>query len=302
LAWGVALAPPVILLVLLIEAAMRDALPVDWQTYVRGSDALLSGQSPYASFQLAGPYSLDQAAAGAGYVYPPSAAVLMAPFLRPFPMWATLNVGLYVLGLLAVIWRHGALRPTAVAFSLLFAWVWPGLGDAISHGGVSPAIAGGLALAYAGVPTAGLGAALKVFPVAWITISGSIRLTAASLLVPILISLIFAGFAPWRDFVIAFANGQPDCGHSMASLRCVPIPLWAIWAIGIGMVAAIPMVPRAWALLLLGAMPLVVAPEIWPHYLLMVAPGIVAITFRIRRPPIGWVAASQWTEAKTEPR
>jgi len=105
---------------------LREPLREDWLTYVRGADLMFSGQSPYAAFQLDGPYPLGTAANSNGFVYPPSAAIVMAPFLHPFELWAVLGIVLFIGALVAIARQHRlplVVPGTAMLLSPVVLWI-----------------------------------------------------------------------------------------------------------------------------------------------------------------------------------
>jgi hypothetical protein len=269
---------------------LGEPLREDWLTYVRGSELVFSGQSPYAAFQLEGPYPLGTAANGNGFVYPPSAAVVMAPFLHPFELWATLGIVLFAGGLLAIARHHGlSLLVPGTAMLLSSAVLWSGT----ISGAASPAIAGLLGLAYVGVPTAGIAAAVKLFPASWVILGWS-RWIAIGAAVPILVSVALAGFGPWLEYPTAFRNAEPACWQ-FSSLACVGVPEWMTFVLGALLVAGAMRASRAWRLLALGMLPLVIADQIPMHYYALVVPGCVALMARAAE-------LSPWRRPATTPQ
>jgi hypothetical protein len=248
----------------------------DWLTYVRGAELVTSGQSPYAAYQLAGPYPLWTAAAGNGYVYPPSAAVVMAPFLHPFELWVSLGVALFVTSLTAVA-RHHRLSMIVPGSAVLISapMLWAG----VSSGAVSIALAGLLGLAYVGLPTAGLAAAVKLFPASWMLLGWN-RWIALAGAIPIVISIALAGLRPWVDYPIVFGNAEHTCSE-VSSLVCHGVPSALTYAIGAALLIAAWRSTREWLLLALGVFPLVVADQIPTHYYALVVPGYVALIGRL---------------------
>lgn len=286
--WILALAPVLAYFgnELVLFSALR-APAVDWQTYVAGANKVLAGQTPYAPWQLTGPYLLGDAAGGDGFVYPPSAAILLAPFVQTYALWVAFNLVVYVAGVLAVVAVSVGLSPLPVAvglwIALLPSWLW----DGIINGGVTPALAGGLGLIYAGVPLAGVGAAVKLVPGAWVALPMRVDVrrglvgAAVGFGVPAAISVALAGLGPWADFVVAIGNGRPVCGQSLFSAVCLGVPQAVLWAAGAALVILSFRLPRHWALLVLGLVPIVAAPEIWLHYWLLIIPGIVAVAMTL---------------------
>lgn len=247
----------------------------DWLTYVRGSELIFSGQTPYAAFQLEGPYPLGTAANGNGFVYPPSAAVVIAPFLHPFELWAVLGILLFVGGLVAVARYHDlSLLVPGTAMLLSSKVLWAGT----LSGAASPAMAGLLGIAYVGIPTAGLAAAIKLFPASWVLLGWS-RWIAIGAAVPIVLSIALAGLGPWLEYPTVFRNAEPVCWQ-FSSLVCLGVPEWVTFALGAGLVALSMLVSRPWRLLALGILPLVIADQVPMHYWALIAPGCVALMAR----------------------
>ena len=247
----------------------------DWLTYVRGADAVVARHSPYADFQLAGPYVLGNAANGNGYVYPPSAAVVMAPFLHPFELWVALGLAVFLVGLVAVAWRHGMLLVVpGIAMVLASAALWTGT----LSGAASAAMAGLLGIAYVGLPASGLGAVVKMFPASWLILGWS-RWVLVVAAIPIGLSIALIGLEPWIDYIAVFRNAEPAC-RQFSSLVCVGVPPMVTYAIGGLVLLGALRAPREWKLLALGVFPLVVADQIPMHYYALIVPGCIALIAR----------------------
>jgi hypothetical protein len=288
LIWTVAVAPPFTYCVLLAVGFPTSSNPVDWSSYVLGADRLSAGQTPYSPFQLAGPYSFDDVAGGNGFVYPPSAAALMGPFLRPIGLWIAVTLFSYAGGVLAVLRREraGALL-TAL---LLWAAVLPGfVVDGLRSGAASAGMAGLLAFSYGGVPMAGVAGALKGFPAVWLILDfrRSARRAIAGFIagigVPVLISIALAGITPWLDFFVAYGNAQPACGLAPIALPCAGIPRVVLLLAGAAIALGSFRMPTSVALLALGLAVIVAAPEVWDHYWTLVVPGALACIARAVR-------------------
>ncbi len=267
----------------LFVRTVDGATKSDWLTYVRGADAVLAGKTPYAPFEVQGPFQLPEAADGLGYVYPPSSAVVLAPFLRPFELWAALSLALFLGGALATLWVHRRLAAGPIAGVLVFTALWAPLWDGVSSGTFSVAAAGLLGLGYAGFSTAGVGAAVKLFPASWILLTRKRRDLAWSALglgVPILVSVVLAGIEPWSEYVQVFRNATPDCARFLPSATCLGVPAPVTYGAGVVALLLAAKAPREWKLLLLGAFPAVIAPQLPLHYLAMTAPGLVAVCIR----------------------
>lgn len=218
----------------LVIVAMFSLLPAgrtfdDWLTYVHTADRLLSGDSIYAPMQLAGPYALPNATL-IGYAYPPSSVPLFFPFLT-YPAglvaWLTLNVGLLVTGLLAVLKRElGSVRPlefAVVLFGLaLIRPFWEGVAIGNASVGLAGVFAWSWAIGRERTPVgalAGLGATVKLVPgvlVFWSTPRTFVRtaVTAAAVAAALFaITLPIVGVQSWFDYVKALSYSQPACGE-----------------------------------------------------------------------------------------
>ena len=302
LLWILALGPVLAYLgtqLTMVSSANFD--PVDWLTYRYGANRLLAGQSPYAPWQLTGPYTLSDVAGGNGFVYPPSAAILLAPFLQPWALWVAFNVLVYLAGVLAVVAVSAGLSPLSVSVGLWIALAPPFLLDGIIGGGVTPAVAGALGLIYAGLPLAGIGAAIKLVPGAWVAIPLRVDVkraligTAVGFGVPAAISVAFAGLGPWADFVVAIRNARPGCFNDALSAVCGGTPQGVLLLVAAALVAVSFRLPRHWSLLVLGLVPIVVGPEIWTHYWLTIVPGFVAVVMTTGR---RWASAARTRAAQ----
>jgi hypothetical protein len=269
---------------------LGEPLREDWLTYVRGADAVFARQSPYADFQLAGPYVLGNAANGNGYVYPPSAAIVMAPFLHPFELWVALGLAVFLVGLVAVAWRHGMLLVVpGIAMVLASAALWTGT----LSGAASAAMAGLLGIAYVGLPATGLGAVVKLFPASWLLLGWS-RWVLVVAAIPVALSIALIGAGPWFDYIVVFRNAEPAC-RQFSSLVCVGVPPLVTYAIGSLLLLAALRASREWKLLALGVFPLVVADQIPMHYYALIVPGCVALVARAS-------AIGPWSQPAVQPQ
>ena len=119
----------------------------DWLTYVHAVERVLAGAPLYPPEQSSGPYVLPTVTLF-GYAYPPSSVPLFIPFMS-YPLglvaWLTLNVGLLMTGLYAVLGRElGRVRPLGFAF---VCWDWHCFADrdGVAFGNASVGLAGLLA-------------------------------------------------------------------------------------------------------------------------------------------------------------
>lgn len=220
----------------------------DWLTYVHAAQRLLSGSAIYAPMQLSGPYALPGATL-IGYAYPPSSVPFFIPFMS-YPVglvaWLTLNVGLLLTGLYAIVGRElGRVRPIAFALVLLGLAMLRPFYEGVAIGNASVGVAGLLAWCWvigrAHSSTgflAGLGATMKVVPgvlLFWSTPQTFPRVflaalaTAAALFA---ITLPIVGIQSWVDFATALSYSQPACGVDSIppSVACAIKPIVGVGA------------------------------------------------------------------------
>jgi hypothetical protein len=173
---------------------------------------------------------------------------LFIPFIS-YPVglvaWLTLNVGLLITGLYAILGRElGRVRPlelAAVLFGLAFL---RGFSEGVSFGNASVGLAGMFAWCWVigrGRPPigilAGLGATIKLVPgtlVFWSTPRTFSRVLLATLLagaVLALVTLPLVGIGSWADYVKALSFSEPACAVDSTpnSVACILKP-----ALGIG--------------------------------------------------------------------
>ena len=239
----------------------------DSASYTAAVQRSLAGGSPYTALQTA-PYPLPDVAHGRGFIYPPSAILLLLPFAAGSGwvwnglMLATLAAALWVVG-------RGALLVAVVLASPLVA-------EAMQVGQITPLIAVGILVAWrwprGTAWVAGAGALLKLFPV--LLLVWAIR-KRQPILMPLAVgALTLAGSfiwpGHWVDFLAAWRNGQPACWSS-------EVPSFACLGIGwLGPVVAIALTVAAWrvradaaAFALLGWAMIAPSPDLWMNYLLI---------------------------------
>lgn len=233
----------------------------DWLTYVHAVDRLLAGAPIYAPEQLSGPYVLPNVTLF-GYAYPPSSVPLFIPFVS-YPLglvaWLTLNVGLLITGLYAVVGRElGRVRPLEFAVVLLGLAFLRGFGDGVAFGNASVGLAGVLAWCWVigrgRTPIgflAGLGATIKLVPGAalfWSTRETFPRVLLTAALVGgaiFVLTLPLVGVQSWLDYARALSYSEPACGVDFpTSIACTLKPFVGIEAaklagIGLALVAGV---------------------------------------------------------------
>jgi len=234
---------------------------------------------------MAGPYLLHDADAGRGFVYPPSAALLLAPIAQSLPVLTIVSLVTLVAGCLSILVRHRRLTPIAAALVIWSVAIHPGVWENTAVGNINTLLAGMLALGYgrgggALIAVAALGGCIKLHPLAWAAAGpppGARRAIVIALLVipPIGLSILLAGLGPWFDFASAFSNARPYCGGT-PSLTCLGMPRLVTLVLAIAlMLLAFRLRPAA-ALVVVGMVPVIAAPEFQPALLVYVIPGLVA--------------------------
>lgn len=213
----------------------------DWLTYVHAVERLFAGQPIYAPEQLAGQYVLVNVTLF-GYAYPPSSVPLFIPFAS-YPVglvaWLTVNVGLLLTGVIAILRRErGRVRPLELSVALLVLAFFPGFADGVAWGNASVGLAGLLAWSWVvgrgRAPVGGLtglGATIKLVPGALVfwatprTFPRSAAITAATAGALFIATLPWVGLHSWADYVKALSLSEPACGVDVpVSLACVLKP------------------------------------------------------------------------------
>jgi hypothetical protein len=209
----------------------------DWLTYVHAVERVLAGVPIYPAEQLSGPYILVSATL-IGYAYPPSSVPLFIPFAS-YPVgllaWLTLNVGLLVTGLCAILRRElGRVRPLEFALVLFGLAFLRGFAEGVAFGNASVGVAGLLAWCWVigrGRPQvgllAGLGATIKLVPgaaVFWATRETFPRVVLTVLAVGgalFVLTLPLVGIQSWFDYAKALSFSIPACGvEPPTSIAC----------------------------------------------------------------------------------
>jgi hypothetical protein len=275
--------------------AFRPSLMVDALSYAAAGRHLLAGEPLYALFQLSGPYELTEAAVGRGFVYPPTAALLLAP-LAPF---GTLGLSVVfgatwcLFGLLAFhLARQSGLRAKpAVLFTLVVTFSGPAI-NAASSGNANLLIANALLASWLWPDSAGalavLGGAIKFFPAAglvWTVRRRGSLIWPFALAVGLLVAAtLVVGPASWLDFLSAFGNSRASPWYYIASPTQMLGPGIGT-AVGFGMAAAAAV--GAWrhrddavAFALLGWVMILPAPDWYSHYLLLPLAAIMPLAAR----------------------
>jgi hypothetical protein len=235
-----------------VIATMSVSAPIgrtfaDWATYVHAVDRMLSGAPIYAPEQLSGTYVLVGVTLF-GYAYPPSSVPMFLPFIT-YPvglvLWLTVNVGLLLTGLYAILRRElGRTQPLAFAAVLLGLAFLRGFTEGVSFGNASVGLAGLFAWSWVigrgrtsiGTLTA-LGATIKLVPGAllfWSTPRSFVRVLLAALAVGAALAVLtlpLVGIQSWLDYLKALSFSEPACAvdGTPNSVACILKP-----ALGIG--------------------------------------------------------------------
>lgn len=219
----------------------------DWITYVNAAERVLAGAPIYPSEQLSGPYVLPNVTLF-GYAYPPSSVPLFIPFIS-YPLglvlWLTLNVGLLITGLYAVLQSElGRVRALEFAPVLLGLAFYRGFADGVAFGNASVGLAGVLAWSWVigrghrsiGVVSAVAGT-IKLVPgviVFWSDRQTFLRTVITTIAVGMglaVVTLPLVGIGSWFDYVRALSYSEPACGVDFpVSLACTIQPLVGIGA------------------------------------------------------------------------
>ena len=188
--------------------------------------------TPYSDWQLAGPYGLEDAANGLGFVYPPSGAYLLWPFTLGEAFWYAWNVvsivaviGIVLLmvhrevGRMSAPW-HSRLEPSRPLPSRSGSRPEDRL--SVTHGGCRDGQHVALA-SLVGHPVSTLGL-IKIFPA--MGLLWTIRKNGVwkvPLLVAAVIAVLITVAQPtyFTDWLTALGNAEPGCPeNSLWSFAC----------------------------------------------------------------------------------
>jgi hypothetical protein len=216
----------------------------DLRTYAAGSARLLHGEALYPDWQLAGRYVISDVPAGHGYVYPPTAALLLAP-LQASPsvwlVWIAISLMTYLGVAWMIIRRELGIRPMGIAVLLALLVAHPGL-HSLRAGQASTLIAaffGAMWLTrHSGLlaTAAGLVKATPGIGILW-----AIRRRESLLLPSLAAGIVVVGTLPfgadlWRDWRMVLANADSECTAwwSLPSFGCAGVP-WVGWLMALGL-------------------------------------------------------------------
>jgi hypothetical protein len=237
-----------VVIVTMVLSAPIGRTFADWLTYANAVDRMLSGGQIYAPEQLSGTYVLVGVTLF-GYAYPPSSVPLFIPFASyPLGLWAwlTLNVGLLITGLYAILGRElGRVRPLEFAAVLFGLALIRGFSDGVSFGNASVGLAGLFAWCWVigrGRTTigglAGLGATIKLVPgtlIFWSTPRTFVRVVLSAFVVAVVLAVLtlpLVGIDAWLDYMKALSYSEPACAVDSTpnSVACLLKPVVGIGA------------------------------------------------------------------------
>ena len=291
----------------------------DFSAYWEAARRVLAGESPYAPFQTAGPYSPQQQFL---YIYPPAFAAAMTPLAAAFDdyrvanwIWAGIGLTLLFATVVVVARRERVASGRDVVLLVGAALVFAPVVGELVIGNVHLLLLGLLAGAWialrrgtsngelaAGV-LIGAAAVIKVFPgliILWLLVTGHFRAATAAVVSVVVIavaSVPATGLQPWLDYPQVLLNlGAPvDVRDVLAPtvwLSAFVPPLVArvlVTVAGVGVMvwaARSRSEPVSFAIAV--AVSVLVAPALYQHYLaILVLPLLLAARYA---PPFAWVA------------
>lgn len=268
----------------------------DFSSHASAVQRALHGDPVYTAVQLAGPYHLPDISRGRGFIYPPTAVLLLLPAALGSAWAVVLLVG--SLGLLALVIMEIVRRELPD-----YAWAgWPvaGLlllspiaGDAITAGQVTPLLAAGYGATWLWPRITGwvavAGGALKLYPLvllAWaVRNRASLRWPIAFGVVLVVAATLWLGLATWQHFWTAWQNAIPQCAPpSLGSAACAFGRAGELVALGAALALALlatRFAGAAVAFLTLAVASVLAAPDLFPNYLLIVTIGVLPLGCRL---------------------
>ena len=264
----------------------------DFSSHASAVQRALHGEPVYSAVQLAGPYHLPDISRGRGFVYPPTAVLLLLPAALGSAWAVVLLVG--SLGLMSLIVTEIVRRELP-----RYAWIgWPVAalllvspfaGDAINAGQVTPLLAAGYGATWLWPRFTGwvavAGGAVKLYPLvllAWaVRNRASLRWPIAFGIVLVVAATLWLGMATWQHFWTAWQNALPQCSPpSLGSAVCAfgrPGELVALGAALALALLATRFAGPAVAFLMVAVASVAAAPDLFPNYLLIVAVGALPL-------------------------
>jgi len=293
IAGGIALIVVLVAIGTLIERGIAHPNLADLSSYRAGAAKAIELQSPYSAMQLAGPYPLDAAAWGRGFVYPPPVAFLFAPLLIDSSafVWNIVTVSAFVLVAFAIVRREwGPMGPVASLVALALILRQPGLQE-VFEGQMSPLIAAFVGMMWLQPRASGYWAVaaglFKIFPLAGLVWAGRRR---AAVLMPIailaLVGVTTIVLTPswWRDWVTSVGNARAACPTiALPSFTCVGLPWLGYLLAGVLCVSALRLKRDDLAFVALTVGMVIGAPDIYWGYMLIPFVGLLPLGSRWAR-------------------
>jgi hypothetical protein len=277
----------------LVELGLIHPNLADLSSYRAGAARAFGFQTPYSDMQLAGPYPLDAAAWGRGFVYPPPVAFLFSPLFiqSSASVWNIVTVTAFVLVALTIVRREwGPLGPIASVVVLAIFLLQPGLQE-VKEGQMSPLIAAAVGMMWLQPRRAGYWAVaaglFKVFPLAGLVWAsrrrGSVLRPIGILAVVVFASLILTpGW--WRDWLTSISNARAACSPiALPSFTCVGFG-WMGYLLAGALCSSALILKRddmAFAALSVGMV--IGAPDIYWGYMLIPFIGLLPLASHVAR-------------------
>jgi len=274
----------------MVHYGIQSPNTADWLSYRDGAARLLETGSPYDPIQRF-PYLLDEMAWGAGFVYPPPAAVVFIFTLAGDWTFGLLNVlgAMAFVSVAAAIAHRDGLPWHWVAVIAALAMAHPGFRE-MREGQISPLLAASVGAMWLAPRASGwlvvIGGMIKVYPLlglVWAVREG------APLVRPIVVgaTLVALTFWLWPDWVNAMLNARPSCPErslSLGSLACATeLPMS-------GYIVSLLLALAAWrvrsdrvAFLLITVAMVAPAPDIYWGYLMVPFIGALPIVCALLR-------------------
>jgi hypothetical protein len=279
--------------------AFLYVLWADALSYAEGARHVFAGTTPYSAMQLTGPYFLDDASFGLGFVYPPTGAYLLAPFLFGEPFWYVWNALSLaaVVGVVLLIVRQELGRLTAVVAiataALAVTLLQPGLSE-LRTGYLSPMVAAAFGAAWLWPRWSAFPALLfgliKVFPGAalvWTVRKGGhwVAPLVGAIAAALLVTVVHPSFL--SDWITSIGNAVPGCPEfALFSFGCLGIPVVGYVVAGVLLIAAWRVPRDDVSFLLLGLALTAPLPDIyWGNLMVPMIAGI-PLALRLARPTL----------------
>jgi hypothetical protein len=275
-------------------ALVQAKLP-DWSTYMGALERVSHRQALYPLFETSGPFVLDQASQGRGFVYPPTAMplLLVLSFLGSGHLYGILASAWLIAVVVLIVRRAGYSTAAQALVAGLFLISYP-LADGVGSGQITILLAAALGSVWLAPRSSGWLALLglvKIYPAA--LASWGLRRHAPLIGPPVAAALLVAvttlwlGSGVWGDYLQVALNGGPACQiMSAMSLRCATGSMLPGYVVAAMLLAGSLFVRPAAGLAMLALAMVLAAPDFWPHYLLITMVGFLpfALQLMLRHP------------------